>query len=320
MTITKEELSKQLQEVTDKFEAQFNKCPDDIKKQLPEFIDILKKQSQIFQNRSENFPKHSLTDDRSAIYNILSLDLQTIIRYAEWVIENSEIGRFYDGFLYAFGSNVNQIKKFQQKIEDLDSDYKKYFTCMDKIYSFYDKLDKLENIQEKLTIAEKEHEGRKKKFEEEHFLDTIDEQLQNQYIYKFAEKIKEIITKAAPGEIKTYTLDWFIDDQAHFLMMKGKYPILYMTRHLGVLPTSPLYDALDKIKDAHYSITICCSPEVSFQGDYDTLEALVNLIPEKTESAPEEIRINIPDWQRKGLTAKGLDMALFSMKDFDWKK
>ncbi len=317
MVITKEELSKRLQEVTNKFEAQFKKCPDDIKKQLPEFIDILKKQSQIFQNRSENFPKHSLTDDRNGIYHFLSLDLQTIIKNAEWVIENSELGRFYDGFLYAFGSIVNQIKKFQQKIEDLDSDCKKYFTYMDKIYSFYDKLDKLENIQEKLAIADKEHEEFKKKIEEELYLETIDEHLQNQYIGKFAEKVKEIITKAAPDEIKTYTLDWFIDDQTHFLMTQGRSPILYMTRHLGVLPTHPLYDALDVIKDANYSITICSSPKVSFKGDYNTLKALVDLIPEKTESAPEELSINIPDRQKKGLTAKGLDMALFSMKDYD---
>lgn len=320
MVITKEELSKRLQEVTNKFEAQFKKCPDDIKKQLPEFIDILKKQSQIFQNRSENFPKHSLTDDRNAIYHFLSLDLQSIIKDAEWVIENPELGRFYNGFLYGFGIYIDSIKTSQKKMEESDPDWKKYFIYMDKIYSFYDKLDKLENIQEKLVMAAKEREERQKKFEEEHFLDTIDEQLQNQYIGKFAEKIKEIITKAAPDEIKTYTLDWFIDDQAHFLMMKGKYPILYMTRHLGVLPISPLYDTLDEIKDAHYSITICCSPKVSFKGDYDTLKALVDLIPEETESAPEELSIKIPEGQIKGLTAKGLDMALFSMKDFDWKK
>ena len=111
----------------------------------------------------------------------------------------------------------------------------------------------------------------------------------------------------------------FEDDQAHYLLMKGKSPILYMTKG-GVSPIEPMYDMLDPVKDAHYSFTICCQPAVCFEGDYETLEDLIKLMPEEYEYAPEGYDIYIPSWQKRGLTKEGLELALFSLKDFDWKK
>ena len=302
MSIAKEESNKMFEGVNEKFESKYKKCDEDTRKQIIAFVEIAKVQSQIVLDRAEGFSERSLALGLDFFYRNFRDILQHLIRGAENVIKNPEEGSFYECFLNILASDIARIKIAQKDIEKWDSDWKKYFVNMDKIYAFFDALDNIENLQERKAKMDQELEERKKESDKKMYTNSIDMDLQNQYAKKFAEKIKEIIQKAKPGEIKMYNFDWFLDDQAHFLLMKDQRPILYVTKCFGVLPINPEYDMLDPVKDAHYSFTICSYPTVDFEGDYDTLEDLIKLMPEECERAPTIYKRYIPSEQERGLT------------------
>ena len=136
------------------------------------------------------------------------------------------------------------------------------------------------------------------------FYMTTPVELQNKYIEKFANKIKEIIEKAKPDEIKRYDLHpGYEDDTGIRVLMKDKTPILHM-KSIGMPGTM------------NYSFTINSNPVVRFEGDEDTLKDLINLMTGKYEYAPEEYKIDLSylsSWQAGDLTEKDYEQALLSL-------
>ncbi len=148
------------------------------------------------------------------------------------------------------------------------------------------------------------------------YADSADVSLQNEYLPKFANAILKIVENTQPDEIKNFYLTYIKDDQTHLLMTKNDTPFMYMTRHLGVLPSSPLFESLDIIRDSTYSITIYSNPIVSFRGDYNTLKDFVSLMSGGYERTLDEETPGIERaYQRAPLSRRGYALALESLKD-----
>lgn len=168
-----------------------------------------------------------------------------------------------------------------------------------------------------LTGAATANDGVTEFLDREIYADTADVSLENEYLPKFADVISKIVANAQSDEIKRFDLTYIEDDQTHLLMTKNDTPLMYMTRMLGVLPTSPLFEGLDIIRDSTYTITIYSDPTVSFRGDYDRLKDFISLMNDGYDGAlDKETPGTERAYQRAPLTRRGYDLALESLKDF----